>query len=611
MFEKPQPSLEPFCHRRQRPPNEMHASGALLTEVPLDFFLNAVLGYVSDAVPQVIELLKEDGHIVNGSWEQFSSCDDTFQRMAEILQDFVQIFDSVSRISQRVLRRTPTVIFTTAILEPPGRSRAPGAEFQMPASDVDVPGSFRRAVPWQLETLPSTGAVAPCAWIERELVWSCHDVLREDARRRFTFGVTTNENSMRVWFFSRSHEFVTTPFSFVSDPRSVVHMFFGLAFATPEQLGYDSSISCFVDNAKNIQYRLFVGGAAYITKKILSDNRAEASRGRVTRVWEAYREDDPDHIPVVVKDVWTLIPIPRVLRLPVLARGFVKTSSGADDNSFDIIRGCASESFPPGIVNFTPRKHYRIVFKEVGVAFDGLNNLSEVMRALADATQALRLLHRLGLVYRDVSAGNILLVDGVGKLSDLEYIRSFEVRPTLDSSDRRAGTPEYTSAEFWFNPLHDLESLVWIALFVIAYHRRRTTAAMRDVLDRFFPRQFCDQTVAARLVAIKSPILPISSSDPLFPVVRSLDLVRAHIFSHFTRFYADFRDDYFTLDAGHRSNQVSSFGQLHSTVFDVYETAMVQAQGISLATPEPEKRKASHEAQKHFPEDKGTGHEDR
>jgi hypothetical protein len=52
---------------------------------------------------------------------------------------------------------------------------------------------------------------------------------------------------MRVWFFSRSHEFVTP-----------------------------------------------------------SDNRADVSRGRVTRVWEAFREEDPDRTSVVVKDVWTL-----------------------------------------------------------------------------------------------------------------------------------------------------------------------------------------------------------------------------------------------------------------------------------------------------------------
>ncbi|KAJ7130174.1 hypothetical protein C8R44DRAFT_872012 [Mycena epipterygia] len=45
---------------------------------------------------------------------------------------------------------------------------------------------------------------------------------------------------------------------------------------------------------------------------------------------------------------------------------------------------------------------------------------------------------------------------------------------------------------FWFNPLHNLESLMWIVLFAISHHRRRTSPAMRHVLDTYFPAQFSD-----------------------------------------------------------------------------------------------------------------------
>lgn len=36
---------------------------------------------------------------------------------------------------------------------------------------------------------------------------------------------------------------------------------------------------------------------------------------------------------------------------------------------------------------------------------------------------ALRLMHKYGWVHRDVSSGNILVVDGVVKISDLEYAK--------------------------------------------------------------------------------------------------------------------------------------------------------------------------------------------
>lgn len=44
----------------------------------------------------------------------------------------------------------------------------------------------------------------------------------------------------------------------------------------------------------------------------------------------------------------------------------------------------------------------------------------------------LRFLYSAGYVHRDISTGNILLCNGRGKISDLEYARSYEV---LVSSD--------------------------------------------------------------------------------------------------------------------------------------------------------------------------------
>jgi hypothetical protein len=94
--------------------------------------------------------------------------------------------------------------------------------------------------------------------------------------------------------------------------------------------------------------------------------------------------------------------------------------------------------------NFQPRRHDRTVFNEVGTPLHDLDNLSDLFRGLADATigkisvdfilnilltsdltLALEIMHRLKRVHRDVSTGNILLYQGVGRLSDLEFVKEF------------------------------------------------------------------------------------------------------------------------------------------------------------------------------------------
>ncbi|KAJ7130177.1 hypothetical protein C8R44DRAFT_774989 [Mycena epipterygia] len=188
--------------------------------------------------------------------------------MEEVLQDFIQIYDAVSGVSRRVLNRQPTVDSTCGKPDNcPPHSRAPGAQFRILASDVGLPPSFERAVPWQLATIPSSMGIPS---IQNALIWSCHDVLREDARRRF---ISASQRIRSSCEFS-SFPAPTNLLHRRSASYRIIYMILGFAFATPEDLRYDTSMSCFIDEAETIQYRLIVDSAAYITKKMLSDNRA-------------------------------------------------------------------------------------------------------------------------------------------------------------------------------------------------------------------------------------------------------------------------------------------------------------------------------------------------
>ncbi|KAJ7094076.1 hypothetical protein B0H15DRAFT_882400 [Mycena belliarum] len=606
-------------------------------EVPLNSFINSLLwpAPASDA----FELLARDGHIVDGCWKQFVHWTYSSDRTHNLVQDFQEIFNAICGASRDLVQRNPAVSLTRA--EPtdpslPSWSQPPGAQFRLLASGPKDPPSFSRAVPWQLATVPPLGFLCD----DGDIIWTCHNILREDARRRFTFGITADEDSMRLWFFSRSHEFTTPRFSFIDDARPILQVFTALAFATAEELGYDSSMSCFLDTASVVQYKLSVDGENYITTKMLSDNRADVSCGHVTRVWKAFRADDPARVPVVLKDAWNLVdavpegqqlldlhaqlralPSPGTPRPPcdyfltVLAHGFVKTSDGTDDSTADLVQGC---KLPTALSRCRSRKHYRIVFKEVGVALESLKTLPDVMRTLSDATHALRLLHQLGLVHRDVSAGNILLVDGVGKLSDLEYMHSFKGQQPPAKVYRTMGTPEFTSAEvaaceylyrpfigvdldddnllppppFWFNPLHDLESLMWIAVFTVAYLKQDTAIRMKRILDTYFPTPINGPASIARMLAIRSSILRVPPTDPLYAMSKTLDSVRAHILTNHGGFMQEFDPQYFALGASTNS----AFGQLHSMVADAYLTAAIESERVCLAPLNTVKRKASCEA---------------
>ncbi|KIP02045.1 hypothetical protein PHLGIDRAFT_79694, partial [Phlebiopsis gigantea 11061_1 CR5-6] len=88
--------------------------------------------------------------------------------------------------------------------------------------------------------------------------------------------------------------------------------------------------------------------------------------------------------------------------------------------------------------------HYRLVYKEVGKTIDELRSMHDVFRCLGDIVKGLYHLHASGYVHRDISVGNILIVNGKGKLGDVEYAKA----ENDDSShDIRTGTAFFMSTE--------------------------------------------------------------------------------------------------------------------------------------------------------------------
>ncbi|KAJ6511324.1 hypothetical protein C8R47DRAFT_1314324 [Mycena vitilis] len=610
-------------------------------EVPLDFFLAAILPPLSDSILDIEAELIKRGLIVDGLALNPSLSHGGKDHFA----DLVQIFDTVVDAAEQVLQRTPNARLLYSVSEAVAGTHTPSpdAQIRLIAPHSDSSSCFATAVPWRIESMRT-----PTESNEHELLWSCQTVLRDDPCRRFSFGVSLDGAELRMWFFSRAEELVSSPLNCLKEVSALSQVFARLAFATPEQLGYDTTMSRIVDDAGSVQMKITLSENVYITKRLLSDRCTDAVCGRTTRVWEAYSEDDPERTSVAIKDLWTsvdavqegsqLLELHDKLRsladpatprpaaeyfLTVLDHGFVRTSEGVDDHTMDVMtRG----QVPPTDLAHHPRKHYRIVFKEVGTPVHRLRTLSEMMHALADATRALSLLYMLGLVHRDVSPGNILFIDGHGKLTDLEYLKSFRGTHSPQPTGRFIGTADYASGEaalgmycfvprpediyrppprptFRFNPLHDLESTFWIGLWVLLYHRR-CDRDMKGLYDEYFP-DYSPGAVDNRLLAIssgKGPRPTLDESDPLSPAMCTLDNLRRALHKFYQAFEGDFANQCLLFDGGAPVHG-SVFDRIHSTFIDEYEKTATESDGILLAAPEPSKRKVSGDPGSDSPEE--------
>ncbi|KAJ3555204.1 hypothetical protein NM688_g2708 [Phlebia brevispora] len=398
-----------------------------------------------------------------------------------------------------------------------------------------------------------------------KLTWSMSNCLRRDPRRRFVFGFTIENTSMRLWYGDRSGVAASEPFNFITDHEHVVHFSLSVLYAQPHQLGWDPTMVPLPDGL-NYDITIYPDAGpprVYRTLSLLSDSGAREIRGRATRVWKAALLEEGEVVgePVVLKDCWvegnrtcegTAIELIRNAIRPTVRRSS-HLNSLLDDvfltvrhheyvflddtrETMDCTRRFEMDDVPSqesvaarsGALRdtqhaarevhghgFAPRKHYRIVFAEVCQPLQDETSLSKVFKALAVTACALEMMHCGGWVHRDVSAGNILLCDNVhgAKLADLEYARKMNERDNDD--EFRAGTEHFRAMEvetqtyqllssptpppsppthmtacdmlqlpsptrlpspppppkkmylFRYNPLHDLESLWWVAAYFL------------------------------------------------------------------------------------------------------------------------------------------------
>ncbi|KAI6017109.1 hypothetical protein EDC04DRAFT_2902739 [Pisolithus marmoratus] len=197
--------------------------------------------------------------------------------------------------------------------------------------------------------------------------------------------------------------------------------------------------------------------------------------------------------------------------------------------SFPCVRGSAKQS------RLHHKIHSRLVFKDVCQPMYELRSLDTVFETFEDARTALQFLHSVKWVHCNVSAGNVLRVGRIGKLADLEYAKRIESETIHDV---RTGMLGFVACEveaqiylfkgyrpkpkgqawkpsFRFNPLHDVESIWWIATWVLYYHvdqdGSQPTTDQSTWFNKFFPgRPDSLSRMGAFLDHVDCEVLPTS-----------------------------------------------------------------------------------------------------
>ncbi|KAF5392138.1 hypothetical protein D9757_003221 [Collybiopsis confluens] len=236
----------------------------------------------------------------------------------------------------------------------------------------------------------------------------------------------------------------------------------------------------------------------------------------------------------------------------------------------------AAPKVNPSNIIIRSKYHYRVLFQEHGTDLYNETSLHNVFKTLADLLTvliedrppALEIIQRSGWVHRDISCGNVYwFKDSAGTrglLGDFEYAK--RVQDPIEHRQRTGtlqfmaseaashkwsftrpprrpyGAPPLTLAPFAHNPLHDLESLWWLLVYVLFY---------REDADNFVtqPDQALTRENQARPLFIARPetgsrrdflsnmdsvhmesIGVASSFEPVLAVVRNMasDLVSAY-----------------------------------------------------------------------------------
>ncbi|KAF8877518.1 hypothetical protein BD779DRAFT_1803940 [Infundibulicybe gibba] len=503
--------------------------------VPLTWFLNLLPPGSEDGSNANVQDIKK-ALISNGAWKNQEpkgwSAFPTTPRASElgekeIFQGFQQVVEAIATATGYSKINSYLTEPKTAPLSKRNNKPRPDGFFVL----GDVAGATGPSWPKIIcsAAFRRSRGKGECEDNAKKTMWSLYQVMREDARRRFTFGITIEDTSTRLWFASRSIILVSRHFNFMKKPEPLIRMIIFLIYASKEQLGYDMTM-----HRNQSQLAIDLGGRTSQTKELLADFAADSPLGRGTRFWSGLFIGDPERKQAALKDC--LVECDRELEGDVLIahrRGYGKlgnsskpnfnekmimhakttlmggvegdTQTMMNGNSWVVDRwldlkhnpkqpcwGSCVASTSIGLdpqevkctahdeLNFKKRRHYHISFEEVGKPLHQVVSLRDYVTALRDIVIVIEVLRQFGCVHLNIGSANVLFYKGGGRLSDFdckpspnpgEHDGTPNFMPVEVTARRRLFQPRdhtrYSPPPFQYFTLHDIESVWWLLAFAL------------------------------------------------------------------------------------------------------------------------------------------------
>ncbi|KAH8998184.1 hypothetical protein EDB92DRAFT_1337114 [Lactarius akahatsu] len=338
--------------------------------------------------------------------------------------------------------------------------------------------------------------------------------------RVFSFSVVLFGNTGRLLRWDRSGIIYTEPFNWSTQPDTLFEFLWRLNFLSDVKRGYDTTVTSVADDeaeAALSKLRTYQGlenvAKADLHKFLVRDDHtldgqikyfiapsavwdSESLFGRSTFGYIAY---DPETTNLVyLKDFWRTdcdgiqkegdvyrelhdAQVPHIAKLGLAGDVPLLPECGRTDSpaiqrtmTQEFVKGC---DWCPGQPRVDPYVHYRLVLETLGEPLHTFKSTRELCEVLRNAITAHTVAYeRVGILHRDVSAGNILITEGrSGILIDWDLSKKVvKDRSEKKRQHSRTGTWQFISIARLRNPSmrphevsDDLESFFWVLLYMV------------------------------------------------------------------------------------------------------------------------------------------------